>query len=114
MMRTIPRYVPAIDLRARFAGLLSTNPELAITELSTSLGVVHWRQLLPTSSGRHAFAVYLAELAPRAGARKVLLSAQICPLVPSLLIQHGFRPVFIDIELGAPVPGTQQYIRVAR
>jgi dTDP-4-amino-4,6-dideoxygalactose transaminase len=107
-MKMLPRYVPSIDLSARLESLSSGGIQAAIEFLHTNLGLSGWRQATPVELARHGIATYFEELSRRDTRRSVLLSAQICPVVPSLLVALGFRPVFIDVDSDVPMPNGEQ------
>lgn len=107
-MTTIPRYLPAVDLRARFAALTTQDTVAATERVLFDLGLDKWRQVVPVAGARVGIAAFFQQLALKDARRSVLLSAQICPVVPQVLIRLGFRPVFIDIDERAPMPGAYQ------
>lgn len=103
----IPRYSPAIALGARVASLRAGDPA-AQHRLLDALGVGGWRSTLPFRSARAALAAYFGALARREKRRTVVLSCQLCPIVPALLIETGFRPHFVDTDEAVPVPTLAQ------
>lgn len=107
-MRMLPRYVPSIDLSARFESFSPSGIQAAIEFLQTNLGLSDWRQVTPVAQARHGIATYFDELSRRDTRRSVILSSQICPVVPSLLMALGFRPVFIDVDSDVPMPNGEQ------
>ncbi|QWG14873.1 DegT/DnrJ/EryC1/StrS family aminotransferase [Bradyrhizobium sediminis] len=109
-MKTFPRYLPAIDLHARFAALTRVDTAAAYKKVLVRLGVEEWRQIVPVARARVGITAYFRELAVKDARRSVLLSAQICPLVPKILLRLGFHPVFIDVDEGAPMPGEDQIL----
>lgn len=91
----LPRYVPDPDFLA-WLGLRSASQATPILETG-----------LAYSSGRQALMAALDPL-PRG---PVLVSAQICPVVPFALLQLGFIPRFVDVDEHFPCPGPQQLAR---
>lgn len=44
------------------------------------------------------------------GRGRVLMSAQICPVVPKLVKQAGFQTAFVDIDTAWPTPTAEQFV----
>ena len=107
---TIPRYLPAVDLSARVAAITGAEPAAALARLRKMLGLEDWRALAPVPSARAAIATYFETLAGRDGRRLVLVSAQLCPIVPKLLKALGFRSVVVDVDDDVPMPGPDRML----
>ena len=86
---TIPRYLPAVDLPARVAAITGAEPSAALRRVREMLGLGDWRTLVPVPSARAAIATYFKNLAERDERRLVLVSAQLCPIVPKILKALG-------------------------
>lgn len=106
----LARYLPAIDIRSRLAVFGPRDAAIAATTVARFLGLEGWSQKLPTGSGRQAIAAYFGALAAQDARRTVLLSAQLCPIVPLILVKLGFRPLFVDIAGDAPTPSVAQMV----
>lgn len=99
----IPRYRPQLAPIARLAAL---QPLAALSdEVAKSLGIESWSSSALFDSGRSALAAYFGSLAALDQRRTVVVSCQICPVVPIVLIAQGFRPIFADTDTKLPTPG---------
>jgi dTDP-4-amino-4,6-dideoxygalactose transaminase len=107
---TIPRYLPAVDLPARVAAITGAAPAAALHRLREMLGLEGWRTLLPVPSARAAIATYFKGLAERDERRLVLVSAQLCPIVPKLLKALGFYSAAVDVDDDVPMPGPDRML----
>lgn len=100
--------MPSIAFAARLAALRpKLDPGMHASFLGR-LGLAGLQSVVPFGSARAALAAYFAELARRDARRIVILSCQICPVVPQLLIEAGFKPFFIDTDIAVPVPSVRQ------
>jgi dTDP-4-amino-4,6-dideoxygalactose transaminase len=107
---TIPRYLPAVDLPARLAALTGGEPSAARRRVREMLGLGDWRTLVPIPSARAGIATYFRALAEKDERRTVLLSAQICPIVPKILKELGFRSAAVDVDEDVPMAGPDRML----
>ncbi len=99
-MASFPRYTPDLDLKAWLRALLSLESPLELRPLP---------HRIPFDSARSALIHYFQDLRGRTEAGRVLLSAQICPVVPRLVSHCGFEPCFVDLDQVHPCPGPEQF-----
>jgi dTDP-4-amino-4,6-dideoxygalactose transaminase len=102
-MKIIPRQKPKLppDVTRLFLDLLKADKLLEGEHLgqfehvfATYIGVKH---AMPISSGRLALYILLKYFAIGQG-DEVILPSYTCPVVPSIIVAAGARPVFIDIS----------------
>ena len=101
----IPRYLPAVSLRDRLQASREGSPESATRLIQLLLPRQNFPVRLPVAALRDGLNAYFAGLALRAGTGAVLMSAQVCPLVPLAARYAGFAPRFVDTAEDLPVPG---------
>jgi dTDP-4-amino-4,6-dideoxygalactose transaminase len=104
-MVTVPRYSPALDFGAFLGPRATQSVESAVSEVARRLGLGDFPSVLAVPSARVGLNAYFSALARKNSRRVVLLSSQICPIVPRILIGWGFKPEFVDIAPDLPTPG---------
>ena len=104
----IPRYLPSVDLQARLAASRAAHAD----DAANLVAVLAPAQAFPGRTAvpalREGLNAYFADLATRAGNGGILMSAQICPLVPLAVRNVGLVPRFVDIAEDRPVPTGRQ------
>jgi dTDP-4-amino-4,6-dideoxygalactose transaminase len=108
----IPRYRPAIDLPA-WAPMLSgrRGPQNASDGLVHLLGVRReFRCVTAFATLREGIYDWFLGLRRRKGAGYVLMSSQICPVVPMAARAAGHELQFADIARDFPTPGPAQIV----
>ena len=112
----IPRYQPNLDISAWLNWLASASSQDTygnhkakfLTSLQQS---VNFPQVFAFEKGRQALYAYFKYLAQTVKNGNVLISAQICPVVPYLLKELGFTVRFVDSDFSYPTPSAHQYLQ---
>lgn len=108
----IARYRPALDVAAWWSFLACSDPASARQQVVLRLGGPRAHRAHAFVSARQALFAYLSQLRRRAGsAARVLLSAQICPVVPELVRHAGLEPAFVDLDSSFPTPLPESFAR---
>lgn len=106
----IPRYTPGFGLGAAMKWLASSQHHSAVShsELADWLG---WPSLhaTPVKSLREGLYGWFTHLKSRGIGGRVLMSAQVCPVVSRLVELAGFEPDFVDIDSVWPTPNAEQF-----
>ena len=97
-MRFIPRYSPRVHGSAAFQG----DARARVMEI---LHIPADARLAAVGAGRVALRLLFQALKDRDARRHVVMSAQICPIVPRIAIAAGFTPFFADTDMSVPSPG---------
>jgi len=107
----IPRYRPAVSLTSAISALTASEESVheASNGLRNILGIPNEASMFLVRSARHGLYTFFRDLASRDQRRTVLVSAQICPLVPSLLQGCGFSVRFVDVDPIFPSPGPNEF-----
>ena len=105
----IPRYLPALDPRARRQARREASADAAGALVAALAPGQSFPGRLPVAALRDGLNAWFRALAQRSGAGVVVMSAQICPLVPLAVRHAGLAPRFVDIAPGAPVPSGGQF-----
>jgi hypothetical protein len=104
----IPRYLPAVALRARLQAAGDAHAEAATALIAQLAPGQVFAGRLAVAALRDGLNAYFKDLARKAGPAEVAMSAQICPLVPLAAREAGLVPHFVDIAPDRPVPSGQQ------
>lgn len=108
----IPRYQPDLDLASWLRWML-TKPNH--TDIAQKRFIQALNQGLPQpypfvfTKARYGLYAYFRHLKQTAGGGTVLISAQICPIVPYVVQAAGFSIRFVDSDLIYPTPSATQY-----
>lgn len=108
----IPRYLPSVDLRARLQASRAVHTEAAASFVAALAPGPDFAGRLAVAALRDGLNAYFGDLATRAGNGEIVMSAQICPLVPLAARNAGFAPRFVDIAEDRPVPTGRQLAAV--
>jgi dTDP-4-amino-4,6-dideoxygalactose transaminase len=105
----IPRYLPRPDVRRWFTSLRRGDQPIHTDELAFALvGDTEFTHGLAASRLRDALYVWFRDIRTKIGRGTVLMSAQICPVVPRAAIAAGLLPRFADIAPDRPTSGPQE------
>jgi dTDP-4-amino-4,6-dideoxygalactose transaminase len=109
----LPRYLPALTFAdvaaARRAGAEMRGEALRGAMLAHLHCDPH-HHALAYPNARSALRAWFSVRREQTPARAVVMSAQICPVVPQLLQTLGFRPHFVDLAAGYPCPGEEELL----
>jgi hypothetical protein len=101
----IPRYIPAFPSFGPSGGQALSRERVFATLVGESR---EWHDYA-FSALRHGLHSYFAFLRANGSRNTVLMSAQICPLVPLAAQAAGLRPRFVDIAEDAQTPEAQRF-----
>lgn len=105
----IPRYTPSFGIASALKWLAGPkpDPDSARLALADALG---WPSFYatPVESLRKGLYLWFARLRMRGIRGRVLMSAQVCPVVPKLVEMAGHETVFVDIDSAWPTPIAEQ------
>lgn len=107
----IPRYSPTVQLSSWAGWMFSGRPAIARArdQFLRALDCPAGFSAAAFPRARHALQAYFQHGLGAPVGRHVVVSAQICPLVPLLARQCGFDVRFVDIDPSLPVPSARQY-----
>jgi dTDP-4-amino-4,6-dideoxygalactose transaminase len=105
----IPRYLPALDLGARRQARREMRADAPGALAAALVPGQIFPGRLPVAALRDGLNAWFRALAQSTGTGAVVMSAQICPLVPLAVRHAGLVPRFVDIGPGAPVPSGEQF-----
>src|SRR5690242_15814309 len=101
----IPRYLPSVQVSSWVRWMSSDRPAItrARTELLEALGCPSGHRAAAFPRARHALQAYFRHGLGAPAGRHLIVSAQICPLVPQLARQCGFEVRFVDTDGTLPI-----------
>lgn len=106
----IPRYTPDFGIVSALQWLAGPEPDpnAARLALADALG---WPSFYatPVESLRKGLYLLFAQFKKWGVRGRVLMSAQVCPVVPKLVEMAGYDTVFVDIDPAWPTPNAEQY-----
>ena len=108
----IPRYLPSADFGARLKASREVHPGAVAALVAALAPGSAFEGQLAVAALRDGLNAYFADLAIRTGYGEIVMSAQVCPLVPLAVRNAGFAPRFVDIADDRPVPSGQQLAAV--
>jgi hypothetical protein len=104
----IPRYLPAVALRARLQASREAHSDASAGLVAMLAPGQVFAGRLAVAALRDGLNAYFQDLARSVGRGGIAMPAQICPLVPLAARHAGFVPRFVDIAPDRPVPTGQQ------
>lgn len=111
----IPRYVPDVHFGAWCSWLLGEKKQADIkTDFFKLIDPYGWHEnkshVYLFENARQGLYAYFQEVKRKLHGGKVLISAQICPVVPLMMKDLGFAVRFVDIDASYPAPSPQQFL----
>lgn len=107
----IPRYVPGTGLHDLLRLLRSSHQSAGAKE--RVIGALSYdgklRQATAFESLRKGLYIYFKALKQQTGRGRILVSAQICPIVAAVIRKAGFEVGFVDIATSCPTPSPEQF-----